>query len=272
MVGLGPRLPRHRFSSEMREVVLQLGASLLAPCPLPSHVAIAAIFLATTNKEPILLRLLSNVCRSVWLFRLQNLTNLFIVGAPISTSGLAVVLSQMRRLRPEESSFLAVVISTLFFLLIRCNFCHETGEIEDRCVQEVRTSGCSFMLGFDNLRNQSVAPPQWTMRNKDDRYAMGIGEAEAFSERLKRELLALEAANVHALVECESIIEEVLSWKLMLLGQDKTPYVAKSATLKTEYTKKLAMYNKNQTLSVVLEFWKSFSHVQTLELCEIFIL
>ncbi|XP_074584425.1 exocyst complex component SEC3A-like isoform X2 [Curcuma longa] len=154
-------------------------------------------------------------------------------------------------------------------------------------------SGCTFMLGFDNLRSQSVAPPQWTMRNKGDRnrillcilnmnkeilgrlpkvvgidivemalwakenntavssqviihggqdasgliqghsqvtverdlvsqaeeedmeallgtYVMGIGEAEAFSERLKRELLALEAANVHALVECESIIEEVL--------------------------------------------------------------
>ncbi|XP_042422285.1 exocyst complex component SEC3A-like isoform X2 [Zingiber officinale] len=174
------------------------------------------------------------------------------------------------------------------------------------------------MLGFDNLRSQSVAPPQWTMRNKGDRnrillrilnmskeilgrlpkvvgidivemalwakennttvssqvithggqdtsgliqghsqvtverdlvsqaeeedmeallgmYVMGIGEAEAFSERLKRELLALEAANVHALVECESIIEE-----------DKAPYVAKAAKLKTEYTKKLAMYNKNQ--------------------------
>ncbi|KAG6487722.1 hypothetical protein ZIOFF_056319 [Zingiber officinale] len=224
------------------------------------------------------------------------------------------------------------------------HFCHETGEIEDRYVQEVRTSDCSFMLGFDNLRSQSVAPPQWTMRNKGDRnrillrilnmskeilgrlpkvvgidivemalwakennttvssqvithggqdtsgliqghsqvtverdlvsqaeeedmeallgmYVMGIGEAEAFSERLKRELLALEAANVHALVECESIIEEVLSWKLMLLGQDKAPYVAKAAKLKTEYTKKLAMYNKNQTLSIVLEFWKSFSHV-----------
>ncbi|XP_010906918.1 exocyst complex component SEC3A [Elaeis guineensis] len=154
-------------------------------------------------------------------------------------------------------------------------------------------SGCTFMLGFDNLRSQSVAPPQWTMRNKDDRnrlllcilnmckeilgrlpktvgidivemalwakentpavtnqvstqdgpvaslvtqndsqvtverdlvsqaeeedmeallgtYVMGIGEAEAFSERLKRELLALEAANVHALLENEPIIEEVL--------------------------------------------------------------
>ncbi|URE40592.1 hypothetical protein MUK42_17420 [Musa troglodytarum] len=154
-------------------------------------------------------------------------------------------------------------------------------------------SGCTFMLGFDNLRSQSVAPPQWTMRNKDDRnrillcilnickeilgripkvvgidivemalwakenttavsnqlsaedgrdasamiqsnaqvtverdlvsqaeeedmetllgtYVMGIGEAEAFSERLKRELLALEAANVHSLMESESIIEEVL--------------------------------------------------------------
>lgn len=39
---------------------------------------------------------------------------------------------------------------------------------------------------------------------------MGIGEAEAFSERLKRELLALEAANVHAILESEPLIDEVL--------------------------------------------------------------
>lgn len=154
-------------------------------------------------------------------------------------------------------------------------------------------SGCTFMLGFDNLRSQSVAPPQWTMRNIDDRnrlllcilnickdvlgrlpkvvgidvvemalwakentpkvtnqvsiqdgpvaatvtesdlkvtverelvsqaeeedmeallgtYVMGIGEAEAFSERLKRELQALEAANVHAILETEPMVEEVL--------------------------------------------------------------
>ncbi|XP_057792433.1 exocyst complex component SEC3A-like isoform X2 [Salvia miltiorrhiza] len=151
------------------------------------------------------------------------------------------------------------------------------------------------MKGFDNLRNQSVAPPQWMMRNVDDRnrillsilnicrdsgdlpkvvgidivemalwakqntqaipkpqqtsfqeggldpvvitetdmqvtvekelvsqaeeedmeallgtYVMGIGEAEAFSERLKRELQALEAANVHAIMENESLIHQVL--------------------------------------------------------------
>ncbi|KAL0302693.1 UNVERIFIED_CONTAM: Exocyst complex component SEC3A [Sesamum angustifolium] len=155
-------------------------------------------------------------------------------------------------------------------------------------------SGCTFVLGFDNLRSQSVAPPQWTMRNIDDRnrtllcilnickdmlgrlpkvvgidvvemalwakentpavtkqqatlqdgpvmaavaeddmkvtverelvsqaeeedmeallgtYVMGIGEAEAFSERLKRELQALEAANVHAILENEPLIKEVL--------------------------------------------------------------
>ncbi|CAN0837682.1 Exocyst complex component SEC3A [Linum grandiflorum] len=154
-------------------------------------------------------------------------------------------------------------------------------------------SGCTFTLGFDNLRSQSVAPPQWTMRNVDDRnrllfcilniskdvlgrlpkvvgidvvemalwakentgtvtkqrteydgpvaahvdesdlkvtvekelvsqaeeedmeallgtYVMGIGEAEAFSERLKRELLALEAANVHAILESEPLIDKVL--------------------------------------------------------------
>ncbi|KAI3762889.1 hypothetical protein L1987_53331 [Smallanthus sonchifolius] len=156
-------------------------------------------------------------------------------------------------------------------------------------------SGCTFMLGFDNLRSQSVAPPQWTMRNIDDRnrlllcilnmckdvlghlpkvvgidvvemalwakentpvvskkrsiqdgpvpaadvvaesdmkvtvekelvsqaeeedmeallgvYVMGIGEAEAFSERLKREFHALEAANVHAILESEPLVDEVL--------------------------------------------------------------
>ncbi|KAH9620650.1 hypothetical protein KSS87_006371 [Heliosperma pusillum] len=156
-------------------------------------------------------------------------------------------------------------------------------------------SGCTFTLGFDNLRNQAVAPPQWTMRNIDDRnrlllcilnvgkdmlgrlpkvvgidvvemalwakentsataittqvnlddgyvpttvterdlkvtverelvsqaeeedmeallgtYFMGIGEAGAFSERLKRELQALEAANVHAILETEPLVEEVL--------------------------------------------------------------
>ncbi|KAK4753475.1 hypothetical protein SAY87_022273 [Trapa incisa] len=159
-------------------------------------------------------------------------------------------------------------------------------------------SGCTFMLGFYNLRSQSVVPPQWTMRNIDDRNrlllsilnvckdvigrlpkvigidvvemalwakentptvtqitthrslpdgpipatvtendlkvnvekelvsqveeedieallgtgsdVMGIGEAEAFSERMKRELLALEAANVHAILESEILIEEVL--------------------------------------------------------------
>ncbi|KAE9600062.1 hypothetical protein Lal_00045618 [Lupinus albus] len=155
-------------------------------------------------------------------------------------------------------------------------------------------SGCMFTLGFDNLRSQSVAPPQWTMRSIDDRnrlllcilnickdvlghlprvvgidvvemalwakenrssvsttrnvqdgglgafagpetelkvnvekelvsqaeeeemeallgtYVMGIGEAEAFSERLKRELQGLEAANVHALLESEPLIDEVM--------------------------------------------------------------
>ncbi|CAH2042104.1 unnamed protein product [Thlaspi arvense] len=30
-------------------------------------------------------------------------------------------------------------------------------------------SGCTFILGFDSLRSQSVAPPQWTTRNVDDR-------------------------------------------------------------------------------------------------------
>jgi hypothetical protein len=40
-------------------------------------------------------------------------------------------------------------------------------------------------------------------------YVMAIGEAEAFSERMKRELVALESANVYALLETESVVEEV---------------------------------------------------------------
>lgn len=153
-------------------------------------------------------------------------------------------------------------------------------------------SGCTFVLGFDNLKNKPVAPPQWTLRTRDDRnhlltgilklckenlgrvpkivgmdvvemalwaqahakalssggpaerdsvgtgvekvekvsverelvskaeeedmeallgtYVLGIDEAEAFSERLKRELTALEAANVHAILESQPLVEEVL--------------------------------------------------------------
>ncbi|PNT63723.1 hypothetical protein BRADI_4g20338v3 [Brachypodium distachyon] len=41
-------------------------------------------------------------------------------------------------------------------------------------------------------------------------YVMAIGEAEAFSERMKRELVGLESANVYALMETESVVEEVL--------------------------------------------------------------
>ncbi|XP_017253516.1 exocyst complex component SEC3A isoform X2 [Daucus carota subsp. sativus] len=43
-------------------------------------------------------------------------------------------------------------------------------------------------------------------------YVMGIGEAEAFSERLKRELQALEAANVHAILESEPLIGEFFGY------------------------------------------------------------
>lgn len=44
---------------------------------------------------------------------------------------------------------------------------------------------------------------------------MGIGEAEEFSERLKRELQALEAANVHSLLESEPLMDEVLLFLVM---------------------------------------------------------
>lgn len=51
-----------------------------------------------------------------------------------------------------------------------------------------------------------LAPFVWFLSN---RYVLGIDEAEAFSERLKRELTALEAANVHAILESEPLVEEV---------------------------------------------------------------
>lgn len=46
---------------------------------------------------------------------------------------------------------------------------------------------------------------------------MGIGEAEAFSERLKRELQALEAANVHAILESEPLVDEVILFLLIII-------------------------------------------------------
>jgi len=48
---------------------------------------------------------------------------------------------------------------------------------------------------------------------------MGIGEAEEFSERLKRELQALEAANVHSLLESEPLMDEVLTLFVYDLSQ-----------------------------------------------------
>lgn len=46
---------------------------------------------------------------------------------------------------------------------------------------------------------------------------MGIGEAEAFSERLKRELQALEAANVHAILESEPLVDEVIIFLIIII-------------------------------------------------------
>ena len=38
---------------------------------------------------------------------------------------------------------------------------------------------------------------------------MGIDKAEALSERLKQELVALEAANVHFILESQPLVDEV---------------------------------------------------------------
>ncbi|KAE8806127.1 putative roothairless [Hordeum vulgare] len=58
-----------------------------------------------------------------------------------------------------------------------------------------------------------------------DTYVMGIGEADAFSERLKQELVALEAANVYQLVQSEPLIEE-----------EKASYFTNAEKLKVGYT------------------------------------
>ncbi|KAE8675287.1 Exocyst complex component SEC3A [Hibiscus syriacus] len=192
--------------------------------------------------------------------------------------------------------FLALLRRGHYWCKLKAKFAAKLYKLKHLSKVEVVTndpSGCTFTLGFDNLRSQSVAPPQWTMRNIDDRnrlllcilnickdvlgclpkvvgvdivemalwakentpsvttqrnlqdgpvattvtesdlkvsvekelvsqaeeedmeallgtYVMGIGEAEAFSERLKRELHALEAANVHAILESQPLIDEVL--------------------------------------------------------------
>lgn len=66
----------------------------------------------------------------------------------------------------------------------------------------------SAKVAYDT-RNKCV----WWFYN---RYVLGIDEAEAFSERLKRELTALEAANVHAILESEPLVEEVVHEPLPL--------------------------------------------------------
>ncbi|KAI4973259.1 hypothetical protein ZWY2020_028967 [Hordeum vulgare] len=58
-----------------------------------------------------------------------------------------------------------------------------------------------------------------------DTYVMGIGEADAFSERLKQEQVALEAANVYQLVQSEPLIEE-----------EKASYFTNAEKLKVGYT------------------------------------
>lgn len=41
------------------------------------------------------------------------------------------------------------------------------------------------------------------------RYVLGIDEADAFSERLTKEVIALDTANVHAILENAPIVDEV---------------------------------------------------------------
>ena len=53
------------------------------------------------------------------------------------------------------------------------------------------------------------SPPSPPLPSTPCSYVIGIDEAEAFSERLKRELAGLEAANVYAILESESLVEQV---------------------------------------------------------------
>ncbi|KAF7820610.1 exocyst complex component SEC3A-like isoform X3 [Senna tora] len=51
-------------------------------------------------------------------------------------------------------------------------------------------------------------------RKKISSYGYIVGGAEAFSERLKKELQPLEVANVHAILESEPMIDEAQSFNL----------------------------------------------------------
>ncbi|KAM0903149.1 hypothetical protein ACQ4PT_018925 [Festuca glaucescens] len=202
----------------------------------------------------------------------------------------------------------------------------------------LKYSNGGILEGFDNLKSQSISPPQWTLRNKDDRnrllmcilnlckellggipkvvgmdivemaiwakentttkvtqvstkdgpiesvfaeaesevtvekdlvsqaeeedieallgtYVMAIGEAEAFSERMKRELVALESANVYALMETESVVEEVREKRaeFVLL---KCTFVRRAAEFLRNYFPSLidSMLNDKGNFSQAREF------------------
>ena len=70
------------------------------------------------------------------------------------------------------------------------------------------------MLGCRSVIEQD--PPEQFFLNSQPkenggvgRYVLGIDEADAFSERLEKELTALDTANVHAILENGPLVDEV---------------------------------------------------------------
>eukprot|EP00898_Chlorokybus_atmophyticus_P005695 jgi/Chlat1/6126/Chrsp409S05667 len=74
------------------------------------------------------------------------------------------------------------------------------------------TNGLGAIDDTNNSNNKSLvsAAEEKDFQTLLGMYAMGIGEAEAFTERLGRELSALVAANVHTILESQPLVNDVL--------------------------------------------------------------
>ncbi|MBA0775695.1 hypothetical protein Gotri_010810 [Gossypium trilobum] len=201
------------------------------------------------------------LCCTSFRIVLNTMLNYWLKIVKLCTTDRTVQIQGIKTILLKEK----VQVSCSYAITMVCAVKSE-GHKTQAFLRVLKYSSGGVIEGFDNLSSQSIAPPQWTMRNIDDRnrilfcilnvckeafgrlpkvvgidvvemalwakvtvekdlistaeeddmeallgsYVMGIGEAEAFSERLKRELLALEAANVHAMLESETLVEEVL--------------------------------------------------------------
>ncbi|KAL9255813.1 Exocyst complex component SEC3A-like protein [Drosera capensis] len=97
-------------------------------------------------------------------------------------------------------------------------------------------------------------------------YVLGIGETEAFCQRLKRELLALEAANVHAILETKPLVEEVSQGIDSALNsvEDMTEWLG-TCNLKLKYMKEDIQLIETQDKELIIQCKNDASLIEELD-------